>query len=133
MSLQLYVPELCQKFIHEHPEEFKKFGCGPGGIGDYLVPDTVYFLDISPACRVHDWQYRFSPDASSAARKGHDKILSYNSMMIVRYYTTNQGLYLLRRRRIKTYYQMVRAFGSPSYWNEGRNEAKDLMEISKLL
>ena len=32
-------------------------GCGPGGIGDMLVPDRMWFLSVKPACRVHDWMY----------------------------------------------------------------------------
>ncbi len=30
-------------------------GCGPGGIGDYFVPDTMYGLNMMPACIIHDW------------------------------------------------------------------------------
>ena len=127
--MKLFVPSECQKFILEHPEEFASYGCGPGGIGDYIVPNTVYGLDINPACQVHDWQYRHSNDASEEARKNHDRTLSYNSMRIVVYNTKNHILYILRRRRVKTYYQMVRAFGGRAYWDEGRNTVENLMEF----
>ena len=32
-------------------------GCGRAGIEDWLVPDTIWGLDISPVYRVHDWMY----------------------------------------------------------------------------
>lgn len=127
MLVQLFVPPECQEFIKNHPDEFESYGCGPGGIGDYLVPDTVYGLSIRNACRIHDWGYRHSQDASEEARKAHDKILSYNSARIVKAKTQSQLLLKLRLRRVRTYYQMVRAFGGRAYWDENRNEQKDLM------
>jgi hypothetical protein len=127
--MKLFVPFDCQKFIEEHPDEFKTYGCGPGGIGDYLVPDTVWGLSIRQACRIHDWAYRHANDASEEARKQHDKILSYNSMRIVIARTTNHTLFVLRRRRVKTYYQMVRAFGGRAYWDENRNKTHEMMDF----
>ena len=32
-------------------------GCGREGAENRLVPDSILGLDISPACRVHDWMY----------------------------------------------------------------------------
>lgn len=32
-------------------------GCGPKGIGDYLVPDSIWFLSVKAACKIHDWMY----------------------------------------------------------------------------
>lgn len=32
-------------------------GCGPGGIGDYFVPDTILGISVYPACPPHDYDY----------------------------------------------------------------------------
>lgn len=45
-------------------------GCGRAGIEDWLVPDTIWGLDISPVCRVHDWMYI---DAAESARRHRDQ------------------------------------------------------------
>ena len=61
-KVKLYAHPECWLFRKNNPEEFKSFGCGPGGAGDKLVPDTMYGLDVSNACRIHDWYYRFYPE-----------------------------------------------------------------------
>ncbi len=35
----------------------KTGGCGPGKLGDYLVPDNLFGESIFLACRIHDWMY----------------------------------------------------------------------------
>lgn len=32
-------------------------GCGPGKLGDALIPDKIFGLDLTPACQVHDFDY----------------------------------------------------------------------------
>ena len=74
-KIQLFADPECWKFQKEHPDEFATFGCGPGGIGDWFVPDTIWFLNIKPACQIHDWYYRFQPGASEEDRAAADRIL----------------------------------------------------------
>jgi hypothetical protein len=105
-----------------HEEDFLSFGCGPGGAGDKLVPDTMYGLDISPACRVHDWYYRFFPEDTEEARAMADRIMKNNLLRIVEAHTKNRVLLWLRRRRCHTYYTMVRMFGAPSYFHDRNAE-----------
>ena len=128
-KLMLYADPLCQKFMQEHPDEFKKYGCGPGGFFDYLVPDTIYLLSITDACAIHDWGYRHSPNASSADRKEHDKILLNNSIRIIQYHTKYKSLYRLRMSRIKFYYNMVRFGGGPSYWDSNNRNKDEQMVV----
>lgn len=33
--------------------------CGPGKLGDWIVPDKPFGLDLSKACEWHDQAYRF--------------------------------------------------------------------------
>ncbi|GAG93813.1 unnamed protein product [marine sediment metagenome] len=128
MKTKLFADAWIWEWKWEHEDEFKEFGCGPGGVGDFLVPDTVWGLSITNACRIHDTAYRFSDDSSEDDRAKHDRILKNNSLRIVDFHTKNRLLKRLRYRRVQTYYQMVRAFGSPAYWSE-RNKAEEMQEI----
>jgi len=112
---KLYAPNECLEFQLSHPEEFESFGCGPGSIGDYLVPDTVWFLSIKKACQIHDWYYRLWKGTD---RKEADKVFSNNMQRIVRNHTKYKWLLKLRLRRCNLYYQMVRKRGGPAFWNE---------------
>ena len=116
--MKLFADPECWEFKKKYPDEFSSYGCGPGGLGDFVVPDTVYFLSVRDACRIHDWGYRHAPEASDEDRKRHDRILSNNMLRIVNAKTKSKILRKLLYRRCKTYYQMVRAFGGPAYWDE---------------
>jgi len=119
---KLFADPECWEFKKKFPDEFKSYGCGPGGIGDILVPDTVYFLSIRDACRIHDWGYRHSLGNSEEDRARHDRILLNNSIRIVAGQTYFNIIRTLRYRRCRTYYDMVRFFGGPAYWNERNPE-----------
>ena len=125
---KLYAHPECWEFKKEHPDEFQSFGCGPGGAGDKFVPDTMYGLNVSNACRIHDWYYRFYPENTEEARKMADRILLNNLLRIVEANTKSKILLCLRRRRCKTYYRMVRTFGASSYFDD-RNDDEFMQEI----
>ncbi len=130
-KVDLYADADCWDFKDMLPDEFNSYGCGPGGIGDFFVPDTVYGLSIREACRIHDWGYRHCKDGSEDDRARHDRILRNNSQRIVEAGTTWGWVKALRMRRVLTYYQMVRNFGSNAYWSE-RNVPDDLQEVEIL-
>jgi hypothetical protein len=115
---RLYADPDCWAFQLQFPDEFASYGCGPGGVGDYLVPDTIHGLRVQNACRIHDWGYRHADAASEDDRKRHDVIFRFNLIRIVDFYTTSKLMKRLRYRRVKTYYDMVRIFGGPAYWEE---------------
>jgi hypothetical protein len=119
--MNLFADPECWEFKKRHPKDFESFGCGPGGLGDLLVPDTVYFLSIRPACRIHDWYYRFFPGNSEDDRKRADRIFLNNMLRIVDFHTNFKVLRWLRKRRCNKYYFAVRAFGGPSFWAD-RND-----------
>ena len=118
MTLKLFADTKCWDFQRAYPDEFASYGCGPGGIGDLLVPDTVYGLSIKPACQVHDWDNRHAKQASKKHRKSCDKRFKKNMFIIVDYNTSGWLLRRLRFTRCRTYYHMVRLFGGPAYWDE---------------
>ena len=108
----------CIVFEKLHPEEYKRFSCGPGGIGDWMVPDTIYGLSMRPACRQHDYDYRFGNGASDEHRKECDARFKKNMHIIVHEESGSKMLKTMRHVRINIYYLSVRAFGSAAYWKE---------------
>jgi hypothetical protein len=120
--MKLFASEKCWKFKAEHPDIFDSFGCGPGGIGDFLVPDTIYGLSIKPACQVHDWDYRFGEGHSEEERKKADKRFLTNMFLIIDDHGGNFIIMALRRRRAKEYYLAVRWFGAAAYFEERSND-----------
>jgi len=129
VKAKLFADPECWEFQKKFPDEFKSYGCGPGWFGDLLVPDTVYFLSIKDACRIHDWGVRHSVEASEEHRARNDRILLNNSIRIVDTGTYFYFLKMLRYRRCRTYYNLVRIFGGPGYWEE-RNPDNTIGEIN---
>jgi hypothetical protein len=110
----------CFKFKRENPEEWASFGCGPGGLGDWLVPDTMWGLNISEACRIHDWYYRFFYDRSPRAKEFADQLLLENARTIITKGSHNFITRKLRYIRCRTYYFMVDKCGQSS-WDEAKS------------
>ena len=100
------------------PDDYQSFGCGPGGIGDWFVPDTMWGLSVKDACKQHDHDYRFGSGSSDIHRLECDQRMRDNMHMIVETYSASKILKALRHVRISTYYRMVRIFGSNAYWKE---------------
>ncbi|CCK81183.1 MULTISPECIES: hypothetical protein [Desulfobacula] len=90
-------------------------GCGPGGLGDFMVPDTVYFVSIKAACMIHDWC--FTVFNSEAGFKLSNQIFLDNMQRIVRAETYNKLLMSLRLARVKKYYRAVQDFGRVFYYD----------------
>ena len=101
-----------------YPEEYKLFGGGPGGVGDWVVPDTMWGLSVRDACRQHDHDYRFGVGASDEHRKECDQRLKENMHIIVHEKSDSWFLKQARHVRINTYYCFVRACGKSAYWSE---------------
>lgn len=85
-------------------------GCGPGKIGDWLVPDTVYGLSIKAACFIHDYMYAIG--TTSQEKETADQIFLNNMLLIIGKETTTlpfigRHLRSLRRWRAMTYYNAV--------------------------
>jgi len=110
----------CIIFQKLFPEEYESFGCGPGGVGDWFVPDTMWGLSVREACRQHDHDYRFGSGSSEEHRKQCDIRMRDNMRIIVNTKSKSKVLRALRHIRIEIYYRMVRLFGGKSYWSERR-------------
>jgi hypothetical protein len=120
-ELKLFYDPDCLEFKQNHPFEWATFSCGPGDFGDYLVPDKILGVDVTEACRIHDFQYGlFSQVSSEEDRARADRIFLNNMLRIVRHHS--KGKWRLRARQViaYVYYKSVRKFGAPAYW-EDRN------------
>ena len=126
--MKLYADKEAWAFMARHPDEWQSFGCGPGGWGDWMVPDTLWGLPVTEACRIHDWYYRFHWQDTEEARERADKILLNNMIRIIEARTKCKLLLKLRLTRAHTYYKMVRKFGAPAYFEERNSD----MEYRKL-
>lgn len=94
-------------------------GCGAGrGLGDFLVPDTVWFLSVKSACKIHDFQYHFG--MCLADKEAADRVFLNNMVRIVNARTRSLWLRSLRLRRCRKYYFAVSCLGGPAFWN-GKN------------
>ena len=107
----------CKDFRLDHPDEFASYGCGPGKYS-WFVPDTVYGLDVRPACQRHDVDYRHGKGSSNEHRKQCDERFKANMFRIVDAKTSNWVLRRLRFTRCRLYFRMVRIMGHHPYWSE---------------
>ena len=95
--------------------------CGAGKYGDLLVPDTFYWLKMSPACFIHDMMWEMS-DATWAAFHFSNSIFLRNLNTLVIAQSKNSILKRLRLYRAATYYNAVDTKGPDIFWRlkEGR-------------
>ena len=91
-------------------------GCGPAGMLNWLVPDTVYGLSIKAACNIHDFMYMTG--VTEEHRREADRVFLNNMIRIIDAHTSNNVLKRLRYRRAKTYYAFVDNYGGPWFWKD---------------
>jgi len=110
--LRLYYPPTFPKSV-----EFFHGKCGAGsGLGEKLVPETIWFLNITPACKIHDHMYAIA-DPTDEAKKEADRTFRNNMIRIVHYHTDSVIITRLRLNRANVYYRIVKDFGGPAFWN----------------
>jgi hypothetical protein len=115
--MKLYAPGLYWALSPEGKADICN-GCGTKGF-TWLVPDSMYGLDISEACNIHDFMYVVGVDEEDRAEA--DRVFKNNLFRIIEAKSKWAIIKILRRRRAVTYYQAVRMFGGPPFWN-GKNE-----------
>ena len=87
-------------------------GCGSAKAKFDFVPDTIWGLNIAPACYIHDWDYYIGGDKK--AKKQADKNFLINMKIIFRR-AGSKWLVWPRIIRAYTYVTMVKLFGNSSF------------------
>ena len=101
-------------------------GCGTGGWKAYLVPDTLWGLDVTEACNIHDWMYQAG--STIADKEEADRVLLNNMLRLIEAADSLWIVARLRRNRAWIYYQAVDKFGGPAFW-EGKNRPENIMRV----
>jgi len=102
-------------------------GCGTGGWKGFLVPETMWGLDIREACNIHDWMYLAGE--TIADKDEADRVFLNNLLRLIESGSRWEWLAALRRRRALKYYEAVRVFGGPAFWN-GKNPPETMEEAA---
>lgn len=108
----LFAPEWYWKIPQSEREKGK---CGAGnGLGEKLVPETLWFLNVTPACQIHDKMYERGKTLED--KKEADRIFLNNMLRIIEANTNNSILKKLRIRRARIYYSVVDDVGGVAFW-----------------
>ena len=113
MKVELFAPTEYWKLTDEERAQFK---CGPGrGVLEWLVPETVWGLSVTPACAIHDYMYWVGENDQD--KVDADDVFLNNMVRIITAQTPNKILLCLRLRRAKIYNKAVVVFGGPAFWS----------------
>jgi hypothetical protein len=110
---ELYAPEAYREASPEVRDQIIN-GCGPGGWKLDLISDTIWGLDISEACNIHDWMYTMGRTAFD--KRHADAVFYENLLLLINAEPSNWFMKGLRLRRAKNYYEAVACFGHPAFW-----------------
>ena len=100
------------------------FRCGPGrGVLEWLVPDHILGVCITPACAVHDFCY--SQGCTDKDKCDADVIFLNNMIRIIEAHNGIGFLQRMRLRRARIYYEAVSHFGGPAFWS-GKNRPDEM-------
>ena len=93
-------------------------GCGPAGWRVDVVPDSIFFLSIKEACRIHDWDYQHGK--TWADKKAADKRFLDNIHALINA-KRNQWRWVKRKRRklARVYYLAVK-YGGGNAFKKGK-------------
>lgn len=120
--------------IPKEVRESRKTACGAGdGVGDAVVPDRIWGLNVTEACRIHDFMY--SEGKTLEDKERADRVLLNNLLRLIdaaeessKFRPWAMVVAAVRRYRAMTYYNAVRDFGGPAFWN-GKNPDNEMSEI----
>lgn len=127
-TIKLFAAPECWQFRDKHPDQWKNFACGPGEVGDYLVPDVILGIPVAECCRIHDWYYRFDSGKTEEDRAAADRIFLNNMLRTVNALSKNSIMKRIRSRIALIYYNAVRRYGAPVYFEE-RNSDIEYKEV----
>ena len=90
--------------------ELAAYGCGPGkGLGDWLVPDTMYLMSVKVCCIVHDLDWEKATSESDLERANERFLINLLRLIDCK---SSWILKLPSRRRALKYYEAVQDIGT---------------------
>jgi len=114
-GIKLEVPYFLQ-YYWPHTLRIENFPtyCGAGdGIGDALVPDSIYGMRVAPACLIHDIDWLVS--SGTYAGFCRDNLRFLRNLLAIR--TVNKDKFpVLRYLGCYRYYFAVQLFGHKNYF-----------------
>jgi hypothetical protein len=110
--MSLYAPK---SYWDATDDELVNICNGCGSKGGISVPDTMWGLDISSCCQIHDWMF--------AEGKTYADFLFSNAVFIMNLTITivslsNKFLVPFRLARASKYFIAVQTLGSDAFWVE---------------
>lgn len=90
--------------------------CGAGeGLGDVIIPETIWGLSVSVACEIHDISWEVA-EATEADRRAADEAFLINMLSIIKA-RSNWFMRILRNQRAMVYYNAVDSEKNHVFWN----------------
>lgn len=112
-NLDLIAPDSFWKTLKEEVDKCQG-GCGPGKKGDYLVPDKIFGISITEACRIHDWEYYIGETKEDKRNADFNFLLN---MLDINYKRSkNRILRMIRDHIIFNYFLSVYYCGDHSFF-----------------
>lgn len=117
-GILLWVPLVCGRpwkdFSGKNIDDYPPF-CGAGsGIGDLIVPETMYFLRMSVACEIHDISWQLAPPTETARKVSNERFLV--NMLRVIEARSDWITRFFRNDRAMFYYNMVDTEKNYLFW-----------------
>lgn len=128
MKVELFAPPDYWRLLKESPEVIEALvnGCGPQGWKVDLVPDTIYGLDISPICNIHD--YMFAVGKTYEDMVVANDVFKNNLKRWIDAHTKWRWLRKLRLKRAEKYVRAVETWGGPSFWKD-KNRPEEVQKV----
>lgn len=123
LRLRLKAPDDYMLTLMENPEAIDQVANGVGSMESityHATPDTIWCLNVNPSSHIHDWMYNFPQYFRTFAdgekwRKLADDWFYENILTQI---NDSWGWVFRQTRKARAwfYYQMVRNFGTASFW-----------------
>lgn len=123
MEVELYAPPDYWALTDDERACYN--GCGTSGWKGAVVPETMWGLNVTRACNIHDHMYKYG--MSEEDRAEADRVFLNNLMRIIN--ARGGWLTWLRRYRAVTYYNFVRKYGSVHFW-DGKNKPENMVTVT---